>query len=251
MNPTLHLSPTARLICGLGPLGLPRSIDAELLDSEDWADEELRESFGDIEWVNRFLGGTRLTIRAVTSLLTWMPARAPVRILDVGAGSCDIPRALISWGHQVGRTMSVVAGDAHERILRVAAGPPTEGLEFRVLDARSLPFGDGAFDVVTTSMLLHHLGPDEALDALKEMCRVATVGVVVNDLIRSRLNLVMAQALFLAVTRNRITRHDGPLSIRRAYTISELIDLLSSAGLPDLRISQFAFYRAAITARIA
>src|SRR3712207_7032884 len=51
------------------------------------------------------------------------------------------------------------------------SAPP--GIEFAVADARCLPFDDGAFDVATCSLLLHHLEPDDATATLKEMRRVA------------------------------------------------------------------------------
>ena len=56
-------------------------------------------------------------------------------------------------------------------------------------------------------------------------------GVVVNDLVRARRHWLGARVLLAAMTRNRYTRHDGPLSVRRAYTRVELRALLAGAGL--------------------
>ncbi len=63
------------------------------------------------------------------------------------------------------------------------------------------------------------------------MGRVATGGVVVNDLRRSWTALVMTAAPVLAFSRSSVTRHDGVLSARRAYTLAELDDLAADAGL--------------------
>ena len=57
-------------------------------------------------------------------------------------------------------------------------------IEVREADARSLPFPDRAFAVAHCSLLVHHLAPDEAVEVLREMRRVASLGVVVNDLRR-------------------------------------------------------------------
>jgi len=55
--------------------------------------------------------------------------------------------------------------------------------------------------------------------------------VIVNDLQRGRLQWLGAWILAHLATRNRLTRHDAPLSVRRAYTAAEVGLLLERAGL--------------------
>ena len=57
------------------------------------------------------------------------------------------------------------------------------------------------------------------------------VGIVVNDLSRGRLSIWGAWTLAHVTTRNRFTRHDAPLSTRRAYTPVEAVTLLTRADL--------------------
>ena len=84
---------------------------------------------------------------------------------------------------------------------------------------------------------------------LGEAARLARHGVVVNDLVRSRLNWLGARLLLALTTRNRYTRHDGPLSVRRAYTKVELRALLAAAGLrPVAEAGAFGGHRVAIAA---
>jgi len=63
------------------------------------------------------------------------------------------------------------------------------------------------------------------------MGRVARRGIVINDLRRNRLAWLGAWLLSRLVTGNRYTRHDAPLSVRRAYTLAELTSLMAAAGL--------------------
>jgi hypothetical protein len=63
------------------------------------------------------------------------------------------------------------------------------------------------------------------------MGRVAAVGVIVNDLARSRLAWIGAWLVGHVLTGNRLTRHDAPLSVRRAYTAGEMGSLMAEAGL--------------------
>jgi hypothetical protein len=70
------------------------------------------------------------------------------------------------------------------------------------------------------------------------MSRISRVGFVVNDLIRSRI----AYALVWVATRlfawNRISRHDGPLSVLRAYTSDEVLALARRAGMSRIHITR-------------
>jgi ubiquinone/menaquinone biosynthesis C-methylase UbiE len=111
----------------------------------------------------------------------------------------------------------------------------TDGLQLHVGDGRALRYPDRSFDVVHASLVLHHLDPPDALAILTEMGRVARLGVVVNDLQRSRLGWIGAWLVGHLLTGNRLTRHDAPLSVRRAYRSNEMADLLRSAGLIPVR----------------
>jgi ubiquinone/menaquinone biosynthesis C-methylase UbiE len=104
-------------------------------------------------------------------------------------------------------------------------------IDIRVADGQALPFGDGAFDVVHASLVLHHLEEADAIAVLAEMSRVARIGVVVNDLARARIHWLGAWLIGHLLTTNRLTRVDAPMSVRRAWTRREMRGLLDRAGL--------------------
>ena len=91
------------------------------------------------------------------------------------------------------------------------------GLEIRLAPGDHLDADDASFDVVHSSMVLHHLEPAAAVGLLAEMRRVARRAVIVNDLDRGRHWWLLARLLVAVTTRNEYTRHDAPLSVRRAY----------------------------------
>ena len=95
-------------------------------------------------------------------------------------------------------------------------------------DALALPFGEGSFDVVGSSLFTHHLESGELVRFINESLRVARVAALVNDLCRSSGHLALTYAGF-ALYRSRLTRHDAPASVRRAYTIDEMRDLLQAS----------------------
>ena len=206
----------------------------------------------DLARINHRLGGVRLSVAAIEVLA---PGLAGLSVLDVGTGGADIPLALIERGRRVGRLVTVTGIDSRPEVLAAAAvADPritaTRELALHVADGRALPYADGAFDVVHASMVVHHLDPGAARDFLAEMGRVAQRGVVVNDLVRGRWWWVGAWLVSHLLTRNRFTRYDAPLSVRRAYTVAELTALLATAGLRVERRLDGPFgHRVALVAR--
>jgi ubiquinone/menaquinone biosynthesis C-methylase UbiE len=160
-----------------------------------------------------------------------------VSLLDVGTGGADIPRQLLRRAGAVGLKLRVTGTDVRPEIVEIARARSqgVAGLEICLAQPGGLNFADGAFDVVHSSLLLHHLEPDPAIAMLREMRRVAAVGVVVNDLDRRRHWWAMARLLGMLATRNEYTRNDAPLSVARAYRPDELAALAARAGLREVR----------------
>jgi SAM-dependent methyltransferase len=124
----------------------------------------------------------------------------------------------------------------------------TDGLQLHVGDGRALPFPDRSFDVAHASLVLHHLDAAAGTRLLSEMGRVARLGVVVNDLDRGRVAWAAAWMMGHFLTGNRYTRHDAPLSVRRAYHPNEADVLLRAARLTPVWRRRGPFGRYAIAA---
>jgi ubiquinone/menaquinone biosynthesis C-methylase UbiE len=96
-------------------------------------------------------------------------------------------------------------------------------------DALELPLPDSSVDIVSCCLFLHHLQPPQVARYLAEARRVARVAVIINDLERSAIHYRLAR-LNRVIDPSRLSRHDGPVSVRRAYTYSELARMLANAG---------------------
>ena len=222
---------------------------AELLDGPLDDQPALVANLRDLARINRLTGGTRLSARAIAAL------GGAKTILDVGTGGADIPLTLLARARRDGRPLTIRATDSRREVLAAArlARPAidrTAGLELAIADGRALPDADRAVDIAHASLVLHHLEPDEVVAFLRELRRVARRGIVVNDLVRGRLAWLGGWLLVHAFARSRFTRHDGPLSVRRAYSRTELLALLAVAGLtPVAVIEGVAGHRVAIAAR--
>jgi ubiquinone/menaquinone biosynthesis C-methylase UbiE len=211
--------------------------------------EELGRSLADLRHVNRWLGGYRVVLHHLGGLVARHP-RPVVRVLDIATGSADIPLKVAAWARRKGIRMEIVATDLHPTTLEWARRHTAGDADVRVeaADALDLPYADGAFDVAVISTALHHF--DQRADLLRvlgEMHRVARVGGIVNDLRRSRPALLGANLLAATVWRTHpVTRHDGPLSVRRAFTAAELDELARAAALPNARAHRHEPFRVAL-----
>jgi ubiquinone/menaquinone biosynthesis C-methylase UbiE len=229
---------------------LARSDRMELMDAPVDDPAELAENFRDIERVNRLLGGTSIILRHLPALIPPAPA-GPITILDLATGSADIPLAVVRWAKRRHLDVQVIASDYAPDILDVARArcAGESGIALTEYDARALPLPNQSVDIVLCSLALHHFDPADAVRVLREMHRLGRRGFIVNDLRRERLAFAAAWVAAHLTTRNRLTRHDAPLSVRRAYTPAELAGLLDQAGVDGASITTHPWFRMAAVAR--
>jgi SAM-dependent methyltransferase len=213
---------------------LPRSIQSELLDRPEHNLAELADNLRDLRQLDRYLGGTALTWRALWPRLRQLPRGAPVTLLDVATGGADGPRGLAARARRRGYDLRPIASDRLASVLRLARA---NGARFPLIqhDALAIPLPDRAVDFVTCSLALHHFDPPAAVALLRELGRVSRRAVIVSDLRRGRLAYLGARLLALGPW-HAMARHDGPLSVLRAYTLAEASDLVARADLPGARV---------------
>ena len=210
----------------------------EIIDGPPVPFKDMACCMTDISRVNALFGGRMVTMVHVKRLLAALPADRLITVLDVGTGAGDIPRELVRWARRQGRRIRIFALDRDAATLRIAATLVRDYPEFTFVrgDALSLPIRAGGVDLTISAMTLHHLEPDAGVRYLAEMDRAARVGFVVNDLVRSRLAHWVVWLITRFITRGAISRHDGPLSVRRSYTPREVSGLCERAGLEGVDV---------------
>jgi ubiquinone/menaquinone biosynthesis C-methylase UbiE len=197
----------------------------------------LAASLADLDRLNRWFGGYALTlarIRAAAAAV--VPSRAMI-VVDVGGGHGDFARRLVRWARGRRRRLRVIVVDRDAASVARALGPAAPEILAVVADATALPLREGGADVATFSLTLHHLEPDEAAAALAEMAAAVRQGVIVNDLRRGYLSLALVWLATRLMRMHPVSRHDGPLSVRRSYSAAEVRALAEKAGLQRIAIS--------------
>jgi len=212
-----------------------RNVIAELLDDDLGTAAEIAASLADLRRINDWFGGTPTTIALLCRVADASGCRQ-LSMLEVGAGTGGVPLAA---------KKALARQDIELRITlmdRIWSHLPADGTASIAGDALHLPFRNGAFDVVSCSLFAHHFEPDELQLFACEALRVCRRAVLINDLIRSRVHLALVY-LGLPLFRSHITWHDAPASVRRAYTMDEMRELLSPLPARRIEMSRHCLYR--------
>jgi SAM-dependent methyltransferase len=217
----------------------------ELMDRTDGLRPgELDGALATLAVVNRWLGGYRLVFGELAGWLKGWPKDRPVTILDVGTGGADLPVALCRWGRGRGLSIVVTGLDQDPEVAALARKNSARELGVSIVEDSLEGFAAAGrrFDFVIASLMLHHVPDGCLVRALRALDALAERGVIVSDLRRCAagyLGVVAATALL----GDRVSRHDGPVSVRRGFTAEELDALALGAGLPYLRARPRAPFR--------
>jgi len=193
----------------------------------------------ELEYVNRLLGGTRATLRALARCVKAAPGTV-VDILDLGTGAGDIPVAIVQWARARAIEVRIVAVDFNPFICawtrkRVADFPE---IEVREGDVFALPFAPGSFDYVHCAMLLHHFPQAEAAHILCIMHALCRQALIANDLHRHPVAFHAIKWLTQLLSRSPMVKHDAPVSVLRGFQRSDLEELGRLSGLDGLSIER-------------
>ena len=199
-----------------------RIYQPEIMDEETLDQDTVDEIYRYLASVNRYLGGVNATIARFEAFSRNWRAGERIEVLEIACGAADVPKALIAWGRSRGFDLRVTATDILTSALDYArrVPPVDERLRLVCADVERLPFRDQTFDYVTCALFFHHLIDAQIISALKAFDRLATRGIVVNDLVRSRRAYVWTW--LFTKPFHPILHHDGPLSIRRSLKPDEM-----------------------------
>ena len=228
----------------------------ELLDRGEGTAEQVALSLRDLERINRFLGGKSFLRRHVFPLLARSYSAAPLRILDLACGSAVCARWIADDARRRGRKVEIVALDRSARHLRIAreemARAEVDGYpEITLLqaDAARLPFQAGAFDLVVSTLFMHHLSPPDLAAMIHGWARACRGRLLLDDLVRDWVPYCFFLATRPLFARSPLTRHDGRVSLLRAYTLTEMRGIVKGSGVRLIGLHRdWRYYRMTVVA---
>lgn len=215
---------------------MKRVVIPELLDEDLGTAEEIRDSLLDLRGINRNFGGFASVRRLIESVARRY-RMSSLGLLDVAGGTGDV---ILNVSEELADKMQVKAtvldralthmNGAGDKFTRVAG------------DALSLPFASDSFDVVSCNLFLHHLEPEQIALFFNEALRVARLAVIASDLRRNWFHWAAAH-IGKVKYRSRLTHHDAPVSIRRAYTMAEARAMARDSNASSFLVQLHYFQR--------
>ena len=218
-----------------------RASGEELMDNFDLQSEELTKTLTFLENVNLFLGGYAVLLSGIKKVLKKIaPASANasksssnLTILDAGCGSGDALRAIAKWNKKRGYSLNYLGIDANEFIVedsrKKSAGLPN--MQFVAQDLLSEECSFKGVDIVVCGLFLHHLSEEEQVQFIQKCLRSDVQAILVNDLHRHWLGYYLFYLICAIVRAPYMAKHDGLLSILKAFKRSELINLMQKTGI--------------------
>jgi len=206
-----------------------RSDQKEILDEWQGDTHELECVLKDISRVNRILGGNSITVNAVIKLIQEHPKES-YTILDLGCADGNMLRQIAIAARKQHINLNLIGIDLNRDALTIAEKASVDFPEivYHAKDILSSDFSNLSCDIVVTTLTMHHFKYPEILNFAQQFTRIASIGVVINDLHRSALAYYLFKGFSLIFIKTKVAKIDGLTSIRRGFLKSELLALTKS-----------------------
>lgn len=215
-----------------------RSNAAEIMDDLSCSGEVLNRTLKELDVINKWLGGNTVTTDGIEWLLKDHQNTRHLTIADLGCGSGQMLKLLTQWGEKNKLQLSITGFDANKNIIAYAK-QHLNGLtnvELTVLDIFSAEFKTFKFDIVTGTLFFHHIPSEELIELLRRLKNQVRIGIVINDIHRHWIAFHSIRLLTKLFSKSDMVKYDAPLSVLRAFSKKELINMLTEAGITDFTI---------------
>lgn len=218
--------------------------EPELMDRPQPVSAELERDLGNLEALNRNFGSHRIVRRFLSA---WFERDRCYRVLDLATGAGDIPRVMLDWARPRGIALEIEAVDANPSTLEIARKHSANYPEVKFVQGDALTFESRtSYDLVCCSLALHHFSEEDATRLLRRCQELSNRFVLVTDLERNLSTTLGVWAVTQFIYTDAMTRFDGRLSARRAFSFREMHRLAEDAGWRNFGHSRFLFCRQAL-----
>ncbi len=221
-----------------------RSREDEWMDTVPVSPDDFASCLGDLARVNLVTRAAAPTLAFLRRATRSWPRERTLRVLDVGSGGGDMLRRIARWGGRRGQALDLVGLDLHPHSTLAAQAATPPGLPVRYVTGDVFALDPAQrFDIIMSSLFTHHLDDVDVVRFVQFMEARAGLGWFVNDLHRHALALHGFRALSAVMGWHRFVRHDGAVSVRRAFQVAEWRRLLAEAGVPKARLTWHVPFR--------
>jgi ubiquinone/menaquinone biosynthesis C-methylase UbiE len=219
------------------------------MDTGDYTPEEYERCLSELVFINRFLGDARSLKKTLIREIQNKDLQT-FSVLDVGAGSGEMLRAIAKFGRKQKRKSNLCGLELNARSVRAVLEESADYREISAVrgNAFHLPFADNAFDYTICTLFTHHFTDESVVQILREMARVSKRKIFVADLHRHKTAYALYKVFCAAFGISDFVRDDGSLSIQRAFKKVELEKLAAAAGLSQIKVERYFPFRLVLQA---
>lgn len=205
-----------------------RSNAVEIMDDFNLEGEILRDALDKIASINRLLGGNKVTQQGLTHLLGLKTkinkANPEITILDVGCGNGDMLRTLADYAVKKQLKFKLIGIDANEFTIKHAQALSAQypNISYVCADIFEEIKQERLYDVILCTLTLHHFKDKEIITLMEGFKAQSALGIVVNDLHRSKIAYYLFIALCYVFSLNQMSKDDGLVSILRGFKKGDL-----------------------------
>lgn len=208
-----------------------RSYEKELLDRDDIPFEHIKRNMQELDRINHYLGGHRISLDGIRRLTGKRRMEEPLRIAEIGCGGGDNLRAISRWAEKKSIPVTLSGIDINPSCIGYARSvEANRGIEFIHSDYRHVSFSEKPH-IIFSSLFCHHFTEDELRQMLQWMQENSTIGFFINDLHRHPLAYYSIGLLTKAFSKSYLVKNDAPLSVKRGFVRKEWEHLFASAGI--------------------
>jgi SAM-dependent methyltransferase len=194
---------------------------------------------------NRRFSGSRVVRNFIRREVEKIPLARPLRVLDIGSGSCDIPLAVSRWCRQHGLAVDFTCVERHpvgikiaRQTLQEAADPCVSVVQANIFDYQPAE----PFDFAVGSLFFHHFTDEEILRLIRHLKTFVTHSLLINDLLRYTPNYLVAYAVTMFLPKQ--IRQDVKISFRRGFKLTELRHLIQKVEGVTVTVNRNSLFRA-------
>ncbi|WP_290698342.1 methyltransferase domain-containing protein [Lacinutrix sp.] len=200
-----------------------RSEEEEIMDDLDYNGPILHDALDKLAKINQWLGGNIVTINGLKKALKNHPKKERITIIDLGCGGGDILREISQFGKKNNYNFNLIGIDANPHTVNYAniLSQNYDNVIFKTIDIFSEEFNALKYDLVLTTLFLHHFKEDALISFLKPVLEKAKLGIVINDLHRHKLAYYLFKLLSTTI-KNKTIVEDGLTSVLRGFKREEL-----------------------------
>ena len=200
---------------------------------------ELRATLDEIARINQLLGGNKVTLNGIKRIVKKANTSKPIVIADIGCGNGDMLRMLANYGLKNNLNFKLIGIDANAFTINYAKTLSNEysNMEYLCLDIFSEDFSAFQYDIVLCTLTLHHFTNEQLLNIITIFNNNASMGIVINDLQRSKLAYKLFKIISMLFSLSKMSREDGLISILRGFKKKELEEFSKKLNLKNYTIN--------------